>query len=450
MGTLDQFLQDIQGRVPELQKQSDAMKKGMLLDEANLERLREKIVAMSQVSHEEKELIRRKSLLEKDMQSIGNLTLPEFNYKEPFKGFSHEKVHGFVYSLFTVPEVNKEWFEALELAGGGKLYNVIVETEREASALLENGGLKKRVTILPLNKIQGYRIPRDKVERMKKAVGTNAFLALDLIKYDSSMTPALEYVFGSTILCRNKETAALLAYDKSAGFNMKCITMDGDVYDPSGTLTGGSSTKSGLSADGLLELKSKHDQRKFIENELGSLNESLSKLQDPRSSSAEIERQIELLVHSISLKKKQLISDISVTALNSYQSQQRELADLIAFQDDLTSRIRASMSKIEGYKRDNSEYLNCRDKETKLVDLEKKIQMIKGNELPKLEKLFQKFKFQKDNKFSVHFIQCDNLGENLSFQRNVQEDKALSIKFELTAPYTPEQNGMVDRKYATL
>jgi hypothetical protein len=58
--------------------------------------------------------------------------------------------------------------------------------------------------------------------------------------------------------------------------------------------------------------------------------------------------------------------------------------------------------------------------------------------------------FQKANSFTVEYIQCDNSGENDRFHRLVQEDKTLTTRFELTSPYTPEQNGMVERKSATL
>jgi structural maintenance of chromosome 2 len=48
---------------------------------------------------------------------------------------------------------------ALEVAAGGKLYNVVVENEIVGKDLLQNGRLKKRVTIIPLNKINTFKIP---------------------------------------------------------------------------------------------------------------------------------------------------------------------------------------------------------------------------------------------------------------------------------------------------
>jgi structural maintenance of chromosome 2 len=47
---------------------------------------------------------------------------------------------------------------ALEICAGGRLYNVVVEDEKVGSALLDKGKLRKRVTIIPLNKINAFRM----------------------------------------------------------------------------------------------------------------------------------------------------------------------------------------------------------------------------------------------------------------------------------------------------
>lgn len=50
---------------------------------------------------------------------------------------------------------------------------------------------------------------------------------------------------------------------------------------------------------------------------------------------------------------------------------------------------------------------------------------------------------------NVKYIRCDNSGENIAFQKFC-EAKYAEIKFELTSPGTPQQNGQVERKFATL
>lgn len=50
----------------------------------------------------------------------------------------------------------------------------------------------------------------------------------------------MQFVFGDSFICEDNETAKKLAFDPRV--NMTCVTLEGDVYSPSGTLSGGSST----------------------------------------------------------------------------------------------------------------------------------------------------------------------------------------------------------------
>ena len=50
----------------------------------------------------------------------------------------------------------------------------------------------------------------------------------------------------------------------------------------------------------------------------------------------------------------------------------------------------------------------------------------------------------------VKCFRCDNAGENKSFQSLLKKKWKYYIKFEYTAPNTPQQNGKIERKFATL
>jgi transposase InsO family protein len=52
------------------------------------------------------------------------------------------------------------------------------------------------------------------------------------------------------------------------------------------------------------------------------------------------------------------------------------------------------------------------------------------------------------NKNIVRF-RCDNAWENKTFQGTLKEDMPYEIQFEYTAPRTPQQNGRIERKFAT-
>lgn len=55
----------------------------------------------------------------------------------------------------------------------------------------------------------------------------------------------MQYVFGDAFVCDNAEIAKKLAFDPKVGLN--CVTLDGDLYSPQGTLSGGSGSSTGQS-----------------------------------------------------------------------------------------------------------------------------------------------------------------------------------------------------------
>lgn len=75
----------------------------------------------------------------------------DFRYRDPEAGFRHDRVKGVVAKLVQLKDIQSA--TALEVAAGGKLYQVIVDTEATAKALLAKGQLRNRVTIIPINKV---------------------------------------------------------------------------------------------------------------------------------------------------------------------------------------------------------------------------------------------------------------------------------------------------------
>lgn len=67
----------------------------------------------------------------------------------------------------------------------------------------------------------------------------NVHTALSLVGYESDLRKAMEYVFGSTLVCDTLDNAKKVAFDKQV--MTKTVTLGGDIFDPQGTLTGGES-----------------------------------------------------------------------------------------------------------------------------------------------------------------------------------------------------------------
>jgi structural maintenance of chromosome 2 len=130
-----------------------------------------------------------------------------FEYKTPFKGFDSSKVKGLVARLVAVN--NPKHATALEVVAGGKLYQVVVDDTDTAKALLSKGQLKRRVTILPLNRIsRNGLIDGGKAAAAgaaAKAMGGTAVRAIELVGFDEGGKMVLwtQYVFvtAASLLC---------------------------------------------------------------------------------------------------------------------------------------------------------------------------------------------------------------------------------------------------------
>ncbi|KAM0749892.1 RecF/RecN/SMC protein [Meredithblackwellia eburnea MCA 4105] len=183
----------------------------------------------------------RKLLEEKDHIKSGLASL-EFDYTDPHRGFDRSKVKGLVANLVSLEEANMHAATALEVCAGGRLYNVVVDDENVGSELLKNGQLRKRVTIIPLTKIAGSVASKATLSTVNK-VSPKTNLALSLVGYEDEVSKAMEYVFGNTLICPDAATANLVTFHKE--IRMRSVTLEGDVYEPSGTLSGGSKAPSG-------------------------------------------------------------------------------------------------------------------------------------------------------------------------------------------------------------
>ena len=87
-------------------------------------------------------------------------------------------------------------------------------------------------------------LPQRVVDTAEKLVGKeNVCTALSLVGYDDQVEAAMQYVFGGSFVCKDSKTAEKVTFNQA--IKKRSVTLLGDVFDPRGTLTGGSSPSSG-------------------------------------------------------------------------------------------------------------------------------------------------------------------------------------------------------------
>ena len=135
----------------------------------------------------------------------GRLGGLDFRFADPERGFDRSKVKGVVARLVKIKDPDAA--TALEVAAGGKLYQVVVDSSETAKALLSRGQLRNRVTIIPLDKVSADGVPdRARKAAADMAPGGAAVVALELVGFDRELSAAMKYVFGSSFVCKVRTT----------------------------------------------------------------------------------------------------------------------------------------------------------------------------------------------------------------------------------------------------
>ena len=295
-----------------------------------------------------------------------------FEFKDPVRGFDRTKVRGMVAKLVKVRDMRDA--TALEVVAGGKLYQVVVDTEQTGKQLLDHGQLKKRVTILPLNRLNGKCVDEARVSLSKEVaarLGGTAHLAIELVGFEDELVKAMEYVFGGAIVCDSSKVAKSIAFDRNIG--TKTVTLEGDVYDPSGTLTGGSASQIGTILKKLQELdeaevalreatdnlKSLEHLLKLAEQAAGVAKTASNKLQDLRAALGQCQDKLSQSKYTRALEEQQEAEKTILTLENEtselrilLEKANHELRQLATTATNASSKRDAVMKVMESAMKD--------------------------------------------------------------------------------------------------
>ncbi|KAG0478455.1 hypothetical protein HPP92_013174 [Vanilla planifolia] len=155
----------------------------------------------------------------------GQVSNVQFNFRDPVPNFDRSKVKGVIAKLITVKDMST--MTALEVAAGGKLFNVVVDNENTGSSCFR---------MVTLRRVGEY----------------NAELALLLVGYDEEVK---------------------IAFNRDV--NSTSVTLEGDVFQPSGLLTGGSQAKFDFANNTLTRVTSLKDEHFKAESELELIHSKL-------------------------------------------------------------------------------------------------------------------------------------------------------------------------------
>ena len=229
--------------------------------EGRQRRAKESIEQKNQLSLQEKTIsdrIRLLSEMEKEYEGFSKAVKIVMRAAE---ARTLSGIHGPVGNLI---HTDKDCSVAIEIALGGALQHIVVDTKNDgknAISLLKqrDGG---RATFLPLDTIRGRSLRENGLENEYGFVG----IASELVRCDGRYGSVIENLLGATVVVEDLDCGIQMA--KRHDNRFRIVTLDGQVINAGGSMTGGSVSRNAgiLSRSG--ELEQLHKKLKKIQSQL--------------------------------------------------------------------------------------------------------------------------------------------------------------------------------------
>jgi chromosome segregation protein len=194
-----------------------------------------------------------------------------------------KNIHGPVSRLI---QTGDEYTVAIEIALGGALQQIVVSSEQDGKAAIQflkrSGG--GRATFLPLSTIEGRRLSENGLEGCRGFVG----IASDLVKSEQRYRGIVENLLGRTVIATDIDAAIAMAGKYHNRF--KIVTLDGQVMNAGGSMTGGSVSKE----TGILSRANELEKLTAREKELSEQKQELEmQLQEAQRAADQVQFQLD-------------------------------------------------------------------------------------------------------------------------------------------------------------
>lgn len=414
---------------------------------AHLEKLGFNPDLFKQLKEEESTLRQSIYKLSSEMESLKRRVANiEFTYSKPSENFNPSSVKGVAAQLFSLDEKNYSSATALQVCAGGRLFNVVVDNEGTASQLLERGRLRKRVTIIPLNKISARSLHQNAVKAAKELAPGNVELALNLIGYEEEVSKAMEFIFGTSLICQDAETAKKVTFHPRV--RARSITLQGDIYDPEGTLSGGSRNNSSSFLIDIQKFNSISKKVIDLENKLADVIGRIKQYFEISVKTKSVQNELNLATHKLHLANRSLENNPSAQLLARNKEIQEEIENCTESMKNGREDVRRLEGEVSRIEKDIEEF--SKDKGSKLDELKNEVTSIskqieqKKIVLEKKEDVNQTLQLKMDQLKSDISSARDGIKESLEVSKELDEKRVqVEGNLELTSGQLSETKAEV-------
>ena len=275
--------------------------------QATVDSLQKKQTSLQVESRSMDSRIQLLSAMEKEFQGYSNAV------RTVMKEASHKVLKGIHGPVASLIKAEDQYALAIETAMGGAMQNIVVSTQNDGRSAIEL--LKRedagRATFLPIDVIRG-NVQTDLPTQEKGFVG----LAYDLVSYDRQYDGIIANLLGRTIVAQTLADAIRMSKNNSN--RLRIVTLDGQLINAGGSMTGGSYVRNAGMLSRANELERLKQDKVVIENniikntkELDEATNDLQSVQYQRSMAVEDQISIQNMITSNVSKSSATSSAIS-------------------------------------------------------------------------------------------------------------------------------------------
>ena len=332
---LDSFKQ-IEEQRNELIQNVEEKQKKMANDEQMIKEYREQIASMQYDKQMKSSKYQFLQETEKEkegyVKSVKNLLLaceknPDLN----------QGIHGVLANLISV---DKKYETAIEICLGSSLQNIVTQTEEEAKKLIQylrqnNLG---RASFLPISSIKANKLSQMNSKQIEGVIG----IASEVVTCNREYRDIVENLLGKTVLVENIDVAIQLA--KQNQYRFRIVTLKGDVINPSGAMSGGSTPSETVNILGRgRQLEELHKQIEELTKQIKQKEEETNK--------------IETAIQTVKEEKEEAeknLQEIEIVYATEKQKKVNIEENIVKLQEKL-EKLRTEENQIEEKKKENRE-----------------------------------------------------------------------------------------------
>ena len=312
-------------------------------------------------------------------------------------------------TVASVITVDPKYAAAVEIALGASIQNVITDDEpcAKAAMLLLKNKNAGRATFRPRTTVKGTRLSVKGLESEDGYVG----LGCDLIEYDAKYESVMVFLLGRTAIAEDIDSALAISRRHDRAFRI--VTLDGQVVNAGGSLTGGSLSKN----TGILTRR----------NEIETLTEEISKQEETLKSA---ETELRSMKEEVS-GAEQTITQINAQSESAQQNRIKAQAEFDSFASYIANVNRSIEERglqAEGLKKREAELISQMEQSDRKAE-ELTLAIAAGESSAKAveEKLALLKAEQEAIGEELHAIQLEILSE----QKNIEQNKAAVESLDL-------------------